>query len=321
MTGVMAETDRSAPEDVIERLTATPKSLPCKYFYDERGAALFEQICALPEYYPTRTETGILRTSVHEISHWAGAGARVIEFGSGSGDKTRLLLEHLRKPREYVPIDISYAQLVLNAESLRLAFPDLVVTPVHADYTKPLRLLHGEPDAQRTIVFFPGSTIGNFEPREAVAFLKRAAHLAGGNGGLIIGVDLKKDPDILDRAYNDAMGITAAFNLNILEHVNAVCGADFDASKFEHLAFYNSEAGRIEMHLRSTEAQTVILRGTSGGPVVIQLEDGELIGTEHSYKYEAEEFRALASSAGFILRHTWTDPENWFSIHAFDVAD
>lgn len=321
MTGMMAETARSAPEDVIERLTATPKSLPCKYFYDEKGAALFEQICTLPEYYPTRTETEILRTSVHEISLWAGAGARVIEFGSGSGDKTRLLLEHLREPREYVPIDISYAQLLRNAESLRLDFPELVVAPVHADYTKPLRLLHGEPDAQRTIVFFPGSTIGNFEPREAVAFLRRAAQLAGGNGGLLIGVDLRKDPDILDRAYNDALGITAAFNLNILEHVNAVCGADFDPSKFEHLAFYNSEAGRIEMHLRSTEAQTVILHGVSGGPVAIQLGDGELIGTEHSYKYDADEFRALASSAGFISRHTWTDPENWFSIHAFDVAD
>lgn len=321
MSSVMMEPVRSAPEDVIERLTATPKSLPCKYFYDEAGAALFDQICALPEYYPTRTETGILRTYMDEISHWAGAGARVVEFGSGSGEKTHLLLEHLRAPREYVPIDICDPQLLRNAESLRLAFPGLVVSPVHADYTKPLRLLHHDPDAQRTIVFFPGSTIGNFEPREAVAFLKRAAHVAGGNGGLLIGVDLRKDPDILDRAYNDAMGITAAFNLNILAHINAVCDADFDPSKFEHLAFYNSEAGRIEMHLRSTAAQTVMLHGVSGGPVAIELEDGELIGTEHSYKYEAEAFRTLASAAGFISRHTWIDPQGWFSIHAFDVAD
>jgi L-histidine N-alpha-methyltransferase len=311
---------RSAPEDVIESVTGTPRSIPCKYFYDEAGAALFDQICALPEYYPTRTETGILRNHVDEISRWAGAGARVVEFGSGSGEKTRLLLEHLHQPSEYVPIDICHPQLLRNAESLRLAFPALEVSPLHADYTRPVRL-RPNLDAQRTIVFFPGSTIGNFEPREAVAFLRRAAQLASGGGGLLIGVDLKKDPDVLDRAYNDAMGITAEFNLNIMTHINALCGADFDASRFEHLAFYNAQASRIEMHLRSTAPQTVTLSAVPGGPVVIELQDGELIKTEHSYKYDADEFRLLASAAGFVSRRTWIDARRWFSVHAFDIAD
>jgi len=319
MTGLRLQTvPAAAPGDIIAGLTGTPKTIPCKYFYDHAGAELFERICTLDEYYPTRTETHILARHGRDIGTWAGNGARVVEFGSGSGQKTRLLLRHLSEPHEYVPIDICAPQLLINAQSLRESFPGLAVKPVHADYMKRLQL-PANTGARRTAVFFPGSTIGNFEPLEATAFLHRAADLAGAGGGLLIGVDLKKAKPIVERAYNDSAGVTAAFNRNVLLHVNALCGSDFDPSRFEHVAFYNSDAGRVEMHLRSVTSQTVTLRAVPEGPLAIHLDRGELIGTEHSYKYHIAEFRDLVTAAGFVSRHTWVDDRRWFSVHAFDV--
>lgn len=315
MTGVRLALARATPpDDIIGGLTATPRSIPCKYFYNEKGAALFQRICTLDEYYPTRTEIGILERHSATIRGWIGAGARIVEFGSGSGQKTRLLLRHLRDPHEYVPIDICAPQLFANACSLRRTFPGLAVKPVHGDYMSRVSLPpNGR--ARRTVVFFPGSTIGNFEPLEAGAFLRRAADLAGPGGGLLIGVDLQKPVAVLERAYNDAAGVTAAFNRNILAHVNALCGADFALSRFEHVAFYDAGTSRIEMHLRSVAPQTVTL----GDARVIPLARGELIATEHSYKYDVDEFRELVREAGFVWRHTWLDARRWFSVHAFDV--
>ena len=306
-----------APDDIVAGLTGVPRSIPSKYFYDETGAELFDRICALDEYYPTRTEVGILREHLPEIATWAGRGTRIVEFGSGSGLKTRLLLRSLDQPREYLPVDINAPQLGDNAALLRRDFPTLQVTPVPGDYAARLRLPHNL-EAKRTIIFFPGSTIGNFEPAEALAFLQHARGLAGREGGLVIGVDLKKDRATLERAYNDALGVTAAFNLNVLAHVNALADADFDLSGFEHVAFYNERASRIEMHLRSSRRQTVTLGGARQGPVVLHLHRGEQILTEHSYKYGVEEFRELAAQAGFVPRDSWTDARRWFSVQVFD---
>ena len=308
----------TAPADILAGLRTTPKRIPCKYFYDEAGAQLFERICSLPEYYPTRTEIGIMRDHMQDMVDWIGTGARIVEFGSGSGEKTRILLGAVRAPEEYVPVDICAPQLIDNAAALRAAFPALTVRPLHADYTRPLKL-QASP-ARRTIVYFPGSTIGNFEPLEAVEFLRRAARLAGAGGGLLIGVDLKKDTLTLERAYNDQTGVTAAFNLNMLAHVNRLAGADFDPSGFTHVAHYNQAAGRIEMRLRSRRAQTVTLSAVGDGPYCIDFEAGELIETEHSYKYSIAEFRRVVELSGFTLKHTWADPERLFSVHACDVA-
>jgi dimethylhistidine N-methyltransferase len=322
MTSIRLDVARaiaSPPEDIVAGLTEEPRSIPCKYFYDDRGAALFEQICRLPEYYPTRTEIDILSRNIGSISSWVGSRARVIEYGSGSGEKTRLLLDGLRDPHEYIPIDICLPQLVRNAAQVRREFSRLRVTPLHGDYTQRLRL-PAAPNgwSGRSVVFFPGSTIGNFEPLAAVAFLQRVADVAGPAGGLLIGVDLKKAVAILERAYNDAAGITAAFNLNILAHVNRLCGSDFNPALFEHVAFYDGKS-RVEMHLRSRVDQSVTLRDATEGPTVLRLEQGELLGTEHCYKYDDDEFRDLVSQAGFSFRRRWIDPRQWFGVYAFDV--
>jgi dimethylhistidine N-methyltransferase len=261
---------------------------------------------------------GILRASTGAISRWVGTGARVVEFGSGSGRKTRLLLSALDHPREYVPIDICSPQLLRNAAALRRVFPGVAVTPVSADYTVPLAY-QPSPDVARTIYFFPGSSIGNFEPLEAVAFLRRAARNAGPDGGLLIGVDLKKARSVLEPAYNDAAGLTAAFNRNILVHVNALCDAEFNPARFEHVAFYNHQPGRIEMHLRSLAQQTIRLGAAEDGPALVQFARGERLRTEHSYKYDVDQFRELATHAGWAWRHTWLDSRRWFSVHAFDA--
>jgi dimethylhistidine N-methyltransferase len=319
MTSVRLEVQGAvAPDDVVAGLMRRPRRIPCKYFYDERGATLFEEICRLDEYYPTRTEIGILARYRHAIRDWVGKNARIIEYGSGSGEKTRLLLDHLDGPHEYVPIDICLPQLIRNAESLRRAYAGLRVRPLHGDYSRPLPLpANGK--ATRTIVFFPGSTIGNFEPLEAAAFLRHAAQSAGSGGGLLIGVDLKKPVEILERAYNDARGVTAAFNLNMLVHLNALCNADFAPTRFEHVAFYDGMR-RIEMHLRSLMPQRVTVRGAPGGPLILDLRQGELVQTEHCYKYDVDEFSDLVRSAGFESRHTWLDAKRWFGVFAFDVA-
>lgn len=303
--------------DTIEGLQNRPPSLPCKYFYDERGAQLFEAICELPEYYPTRTETGILREHLGEMSELIGPDARIVEYGSGAGIKIRLLLESLDKPVAYTPVDIAREQLIEATDGLQRDFPHIEVLPVCADYSSPLRLPQPRAPFRRTVVFFPGSTIGNFEPAEAQAFLQRFAQLAAQGaepGGLLIGVDLKKDRQILERAYNDERGITGEFNLNLLARMNRELRADFDLSKWRHRAYWDDEKSAIEMHLVSLAPQRVRLNGST-----FHFGEGDAIHTENSFKYDPDDFERLARSAGFARRGLWTDPDRLFSVQYFDL--
>lgn len=315
-------TDRQpAPADflaeVLDGLSAPRKRLSPKFFYDTRGSRLFEAICETPEYYPTRTETAILRRHAPEIAEAAGRSCVLIEPGAGAMDKIRLLLNSLR-PEHYLPLDISGEHLLGAAERLAADHPWLKVHAVCTDYSRGLDGLArtGLPAHRKKIVFFPGSTIGNFEPAEAADFLRQAAKLAAPDGGLLIGVDLKKDPELLHRAYNDLRGITREFNLNLLHRINAELEADFDPNGFYHYAFYQPQQSRIEMHLVSRGHQKVRLAGATIG-----FADGETIHTENSYKYTVEEFRALARTAGFREAGCWTDPEHLFSVQYFEVAD
>lgn len=300
--------------EVLRGLSATPKSIPAKFFYDAHGAQLFEQICELPEYYPTRTELAIMRDHAKEMAAAIGANVVLLEFGSGSGRKTRILLEALA-PAAYVPIDISREQLIESANAIAREFPLIEVDAICADYSDfalpPLDVL----DSLRRIVYFPGSTIGNFTPAEAQAFLTQTMGLVGAGGGLLLGVDLKKSVSVLNAAYNDSQGITAAFNLNLLTRMNRELGADFDPAAFEHWAFYDEQRGRIEMHLRAREAQNVELAGRR-----FDIAEGETIHTENSCKYHIDEFAALASSAGWRAIQVWTDPAQMFSVHYFRAA-
>jgi dimethylhistidine N-methyltransferase len=295
--------------DVLKGLQERAKSLPCKYFYDDRGSLLFEEICRLEEYYPTRTELMILERDVAEMADRLGAACLLIELGSGSGTKTCLLLDHLSRPAAYVPVDISREALLHSARAMRVRYPELTVRPLCADFTLPFALPRlGVSDARR-VVYFPGSTIGNFGPEEAVILLKRIAELCGSGGGLLIGVDLKKDLSILLPAYNDRLGVTAAFNLNLLARINRELGADFHLESFCHEAIYNDEEGRIEMYLVSKRAQSVHIGG-----VRIPFRRGERICTEYSYKYALDQLPRLAASAGFQLEKSWTDERRWFSV-------
>lgn len=301
-------------EEVIAGLRRTPKAIPCKFFYDAQGAALFEAICALPEYYPTRTEMGILQDHLPEITARLGPGCLLIEYGSGNSAKTRLLLDHLPAPAGYIPIDISREQLAASAADLAMAYPALEVLPVCADYTQPFDLPPWPRPVGRRVVFYPGSTIGNFRPAEAEAFLAGIARVCGRGGGLLIGVDLRKDRPTLERAYNDAAGVTAAFNLNLLARINRELGGDFDLDAFAHRAPYNAAAGRIEMHLVSRRAQVAHI-----GAEAFHFEAGEAITTEYSYKYELESFSAMARRAGFAVRAVWTDPRQWFGVQYLET--
>ena len=296
--------------DVVRGLARSRKRLPCKYFYDARGSALFDQICELDEYYPTRCEAAVLRHHAGDIAAAAGPGCVLVEYGSGSSTKTRLLLDHLHGPVAYVPVDISGEHLFAAARRLARHYPGLAVRPVCADFTRPFELPPLGRGPTRRIVFFSGSTVGNFRPPEAVALLRRIAGLVGPGGGLLIGVDLKKDRRVLDAAYNDARGVTAAFNLNLLARINRELGGDFDLDRFRHRAFFNERRGRIEMHLISVGPQTVRVGDTS-----FSFADGEAICTEYSYKYAVDEFRWLAGRAGFTLEHVWTDPDGLYSVH------
>jgi dimethylhistidine N-methyltransferase len=309
------EADRLC-EDVIRGLTAPVKKLQPKYFYDERGARLFEEICGLEAYYPTRTEISILERDLEEIAAAVGPNVRLVEFGSGSGIKTLLLLENLESPASYVPVDISRTQLLHFARSLVRRFPRLEVLPVCADYTGEYSLPAGRRPAARTVAFFPGSTLGNFERADAEAFLRRIRRLCGDGGGLLIGVDLEKDPAVLEHAYNDPQGVTAAFNLNLLQRINRECGADFDLHAFEHAAPYDAEAGRIEMRLVSRRAQEVRIGTDPAGAVLatVRFEVGEPIVTEYSHKYRPDDFEALASRSGWGVRRRWTDSREWFGV-------
>jgi dimethylhistidine N-methyltransferase len=305
---------RAAPlsnfgRELFAGLSRPARSIPPKFFYDVAGSALFDRICELPEYYPTRTELRILTECASEIAAQIGPKAEIIEFGAGSLTKVRLLLDALDAPKRYVPIDISGEHLEAAAERLRDDYPRLAVQPLVADYTMPLVLpARGESIGQR-VGFFPGSTLGNFSPDEALAFLQLAQRLLRG-GGLLLGIDLVKDPALLHAAYNDAQGVTAAFNLNLLRRANAELDTDFDLDGFTHAAFYNAPLRRIEMHLVSRRAQTVTLDGQC-----FAFDEGETIHTENSHKFTAEGLRALAVKAGFRPAAVWTDPERLFSVH------
>lgn len=294
---------------VLRGLALPQKRLPCTYLYDAEGARLFTQICRMPEYYPTRTETTILRQHAEAIARLIPAGAVVVEFGSGTSSKIEILLDWLDRPAAYVPIDVSPSCLKSATRTLRARYPALPVEPVHADFTGPLDLGDRLPAGPK-VGFFPGSTIGNFDPIDAEALLRRFAGLLGTGCRLIVGVDLKKDVRRLHAAYNDAAEVTAAFNLNLLQRANRELGADFRLSQFVHRAPYNRAAGRIEMHLVSQRAQTARV---AGGHFAFRR--GESIHTENSYKYDLDEFAGLAASAGFSVQRTWTDRRRLFSVH------
>jgi dimethylhistidine N-methyltransferase len=294
--------------DVIAGLTAKPKRLPPKYFYDTAGSALFDRITGLPEYYPTRCELALLQNNAPAIASLFPPGCALIEFGAGSSRKARILLGAAATVEAYVPVDISGDFLQHDVAQLRRDFPHLTVQPIVADFTQKLDLPSDIAGLPR-VGFFPGSTIGNFEPHEACNFMRHAASMLGGRALLVIGVDLVKDAKILYRAYNDAEGVTAKFNLNLLTRINRELGADFDLSSFEHHAFYNSEQHRIEMHLASTRRQKVRVSGTT-----IDFRAGETIHTENSYKYTIESFQALARGSGWSPLKVWSD--GMFAVHA-----
>lgn len=304
----------AAPDDVVAGLRAPRKSLPCRLLYDARGAELFEQICTLPEYYPTRAEKALLRAHLPAVAAAVGPGARIIEPGSGAGEKTRMLLTALARPAVYVPIDVSAEQLAANADALRAEFPRLAVHPVCGDYTQAIDV----PDADtagRTLVFFPGSTIGNFEPDEARRFLARFAALAGPRGQLLLGADSNADPASLVPAYDDAAGVTAAFDLNILAHLNHSHAATFDLGAFTHRAVWDAARSRIEMHLVSTRAQRVEV---AGHPIAFAA--GEPIVTEHCYKHPAPVLAGLLAEAGWTVREVFTEAAGRMRLWLADVT-
>jgi probable methyltransferase len=296
-------------------LSSDPRTLPCKYFYDERGAALFQKICELPEYYITRTEIDILDRHRAEIASQLGPNLELIGLGTGAGTKTRILIEALDKPAAYIPVDISEKQLRKSSMLFRKIFPDLEILPVCADYLQPVVLPSPRHKAARNVVYFPGSTIGNFEPKEALEFLRRVANVSGQGGGLLIGADLQKDPSVIEAAYNDSAGVTAQFNLNLLARLNRGIGADFDLGQWQHRAIYNSDAGRIEMYLISATDQTVHI-----GDREFHFRAGEKILTEHSYKHTPEGFIALAGQAGFDFVKLWTDDARLFGVFYFSCS-
>ncbi len=300
---------------VIAGLSSDPRMLPCKYFYDARGAALFQKICELPEYYITRTEIDILGRHRTEIALQLGPNVVLIGLGTGAGTKTRILIEALDKPAAYIPVDISEKQLRKSTALFRKIFPDLQVLPVCADYLQPVVLPSPPHKAARNVVYFPGSTIGNFEPNEALEFLRRIANVSGRGGGLLIGADLQKDQNVIEAAYNDKAGVTAQFNLNLLAHINRETGANFDLSRWQHRAIYNSEAGRIEMYLISATDQDVRIQDRE-----FHFRAGERILTEHSYKHTPEGFIALARKAGFNFVKLWTDEARLFGVFYFVTA-
>jgi len=300
-------------DDVLSGLAQLQKSLAPKYFYDARGSELFEAICLLPEYYPTRTELAMMQVSAGEMARRLGLECLLIEYGAGSGRKTRVLIEALM-PVAYMAIDISRTALQQCAAELALAYPAVRVAAVCADYTRPLQLPALDASACRRVIYFPGSTIGNFARTEALAFLRHAHTIAGPGGAMLVGVDLKKDHARLHAAYNDAQGVTAAFNLNLLVRINRELDANFDIAAFEHYAFYDAGKGRIEMHLRSLCEQQVSVAGRT-----FHFRAGETIHTENSCKYAVEEFQQLARDAGFAAEHCWMDAEQLFSVHYLSV--
>ena len=298
---------------VMDGLSASDKALPCKFFYDENGSILFERICSLREYYPTRTEISILEERLAEIAKLVERGAHLIELGSGASVKIRTLLNALPDLAQYTAVDISRDFLLQSTKTLASDYPDLDVAAVCADYTQPFQIaVPRNRKSARNVAFFPGSTIGNFTPDEAEDFLAGLTGILGSGSGLLIGVDLKKDVDVLHAAYDDADGVTAAFNLNLLSRINRELGANFDLNMFRHRAVYSEELSRVEMHLVSQKTQTVTIANKSFNFAL-----GEHVHTESSHKYSVSEFRGLCSRAGYVPVATWTDRNDLFSVHYF----
>lgn len=295
--------------DVLHGLRQSNRQLSPKYFYDEAGSRLFDRICELPEYYVTRTELDIMATHAPAMGKALGPGVLLIEPGSGSSVKIRLLLDNLRDPSGYVPVEISREHMLASAAQLQDDYPDLDVYPVCADFTQSFEVPTPRHPATRRAVYFPGSTIGNFPPSDAVKLLHGISGVAGPDGMMLLGVDLRKDPTILVPAYDDAQGVTAAFNRNMLVRINRELGGDFRPDAFEHRAVWNDAESRIEMHLVSRGAQRVSVAGET-----FTFGDGEAIVTEYSYKYTPERLKALAGEAGFTVEQSWTDPQQWFGV-------
>jgi dimethylhistidine N-methyltransferase len=306
-----------APADLaaeaIRGLGSVPKTLPCKLFYDKRGSELFEAICGLPEYYPTRTEIGIMRRHLHDISEAIGPRVQLVELGSGSSTKTQILLDALVDPVAYAPIDISREHLWESAERIHSTYPNLQVQAVCADYGEPFLVPEPKRQPERRVVFFPGSTIGNFPEEAARRFLGRIADIVGVGGGLLIGVDLRKGEDVLVAAYDDAQGVTAEFNLNLLHRLNREANADFAVDRFEHRSVWNDAAGRVEMHLVSRIGQRASIDGHT-----FDFSEGESVRTECAYKYDVAQFAEIADR--FDVRRVWTDEQRRFSVQYLVVC-
>ena len=312
----LAPVQESFAHAMRDAFNSERKAISPRFLYDQAGAELFDEITELPEYYPTRTELGILRAHADDMAALVGPDARLIEFGASSSAKVRLLLSALRRPRAYAPIAVAAEHLRQTAEEVARAFPDLAVVAVCADYTQPFTLPGEimEGDGAR-VGFFPGSTIGNLEPDDAAAFLAMWARQLGPGGGMLVGVDLVKDAQVLERAYDDAAGVTARFSLNLLARANRELGADFDLAAFRHEARWEPSHSRIAIHLVSLKDQTVRLGGAA-----IAIAAGERIHVEYSHKYTPESFAALARRGGFEPRAMWCDPERLFSVQYLDVA-
>ena len=311
----LRDDDRRPPDnhmlEIVQRgLRAMPKRLPSWLFYDERGSALFEAICEQPEYYLTRCEIALMALHAGEMADVLGEEVRLVEYGSGNAVKTRMLLEHLHAPVSYVPVEISPEPLRLCVQQMGERFPALEVQPHLGDFTRPLRLPIPPRAPRRTVVYFPGSTIGNFEAREAAELLRKMRNEMGDAGGILIGADLKKDPAVIEAAYNDRAGVTAEFTLNMLVRLNREIGSDFDLASFRHRAHYNAMAGRIETFLVSTRDQKVRV-----GKQQVSFSPEEAMQVEYSCKYSPEDFAALAARAGLDVAHAWTDPEQMFAVY------
>lgn len=295
-------------DDVIRGLSESQKELHCKYFYDARGSQLFDQICELPEYYPTRTEASIMSRNADAIGERIGDDAVLVEYGSGSSTKTRLLLDHLVDQRAYLPVDISDEHLLRTADQLRLDYPNLQIDPIVADFTAGFDLPEAY-QATPVTVYFPGSTIGNLRPDAAVNLLSEIAKQCHSGGGLLIGFDLAKAPKTLIAAYDDSAGVTAEFNLNLLTRINRELDSDFDVNQFAHVAIHNEEASRIEIYIESRCQQTVSI-----GDEQFDFAEGERIFTEYSHKYSIEQFTSMAEQAGFTMDESWTDKDGLFAV-------
>lgn len=301
-------------EEVLHGLKKDKKELPTKLFYDEHGSHLFNQICNLDEYYLTRTEINIMKENIQEMIEFIGTSGLLIEYGSGNSIKTRILLDHIPNLATYIPLDISENYLQKSIIGLQDDYPNLEIIPIIADYSRSIDIPDSHTWRSQKLAYFPGSTIGNFTPYQAVDFMRNITEVVGFGGGFLIGVDLQKDARILNKAYNDDKGVTSAFNLNILTHINRIFDATFIETNFKHSAFYNEEVGRIEMHLISKMDHTVQIGGE-----LFRFAKGENILTEVSYKYTLDGFAELASKAGFIIKKVWTDPKHYFSVQYLKV--